>query len=188
MSVLNAFLATWSGARATFGMGSPEGGAAFDGSGHLRQLEADVQSAAPGPRWTGTASSAYGTANADHGRVLGQMAGLDQRLVTEVDRSAQVVAAGRRDLDAARKWVLDMAATVPQNQAGERMLLPVVKKGIGDVTDIINRSNSELNGIGGRIRGIAGEYQALGNQKFGGKEGEPDIVGITGDDPDEPKP
>ena len=116
------------------------------------------------------------------------MAGLDQRLVTEVDRSAQVVAAGRRDLDAARKWVLDMAATVPQNQAGERMLLPVVKKGIGDVTDIINRSNSELNGIGGRIRGIAGEYQALGNQKFGGKEGEPDILGITGDDSDEPRP
>jgi len=168
VSVLAAFLTTWSNARQTFGQGSPEGGAQLDRSGPLRQLQASVDAAAPGARWTGTASGAYGAANQEHGRVLGQLAGLEQRLVTEVDRSAEVVATGRRNLDAVRKWVLDMASTVPQNSTGEQMLLPVVQRGITDVSDIVRRSNSELNEIGDRIREIAGEYQALGNQKFGG--------------------
>ena len=168
MSVLNAFLATWSNARQTFGAGSPEGGAQFDNSQTLRQLEFNVQSAAPGSRWTGTASSNYETANKDHGRVLGQLAGLDQRVAAEVDRSAQVVATGRRDLDAVRKWVLDCASSVPQIAAGQRQLLPIVSKGLSELTNIVQTSNSELNGIGSRIRGIGGEYQALGNQKFGG--------------------
>ncbi len=171
MSVLNAFLATWSNARQTFGAGSPEGGAQFDSSPTLRQLESDVQSAAPGSRWTGTASSAYETANQDHGRVLGQMAGLDQRVAAEVDRSAQLIVAGRRDLDAVRKWVVDAASSVPQNAAGERMLLPIVQKGIGQLIDIIQRSNGDLNAIGGTIRAIGEEYHALGNQKFAPKEG-----------------
>ena len=82
-----------------------------------------------------------------------------------------VVAAGRRDLDAVRKWVLDMAATTQQTSAGEQMLLPVVQRGISDVSDIVIRSNIQLNEIGERIRGIAGEYQALGNRKFAGGAG-----------------
>ena len=171
MSALNAFLATWSGARQTFGEGSPFSGAQFDRSGLLRQLQATVESAAPGARWTGTAASAYAMANHDHGQVLGRMADLEQRLVTELDQSAAVVAAGRRDLDAVRKWVLDMAATTQQTSAGEQMLLPVVQRGISDVSDIVIRSNIQLNEIGERIRGIAGEYQALGNRKFAGGAG-----------------
>jgi hypothetical protein len=98
------------------------------------------------------------------------MAGLDRRLASEVTASANVVAGGRRDLDAVRKWVL--ASTAPQNQAGERMMLPIVQKGLKDLTDIVERSNGDLNAIGGRIQAIGLEYQALGNQKFGGSNGE----------------
>ena len=177
MSVLNAFLATWTGARETFGAGSPEGGAQFDSSPTLQQLEADVKSAAPGSRWTGTASSAYETVNKDHGRVLGQMAGLDQRVAAEVDRSAQVVGAGRRELDAVRKWVVDAAASAPQNAAGERMQMAIVQKGLSQVQEIIQRSNGDLNAIGGKIRGLGEEYQALGNQKFGGPKEGPQFAG-----------
>ncbi len=177
MSVLNAFLATWSGARETFGAGSPEGGSQFDSSPTLQQLESDVKSAAPGSRWTGTASSAYETVNKDHGRVLGQMAGLDQRVAAEVDRSAQVVGAGRRELDAVRKWVVDAAASVPQNAAGERMQMAIVQKGLSQVQEIIQRSNGDLNAIGGKIRGLGEEYQALGNQKFGGPKEGPQFAG-----------
>jgi hypothetical protein len=168
VSVLNAFLATYSYARQTFGQGSPAAGTQFDSSGPLRQQQANVETAAPGARWTGTAAGAYGNVNQEHGRVLGELAGLDQRLAREVDQSAAVVAAGRRDLDKVRKWVLDAASRVPRTPAGERMLVPIVHKGIGDVAGIVQRSNSQLNGVGGRIRGIGTEYQALGNQKFGG--------------------
>ena len=112
-------------------------------------------------------SNNYETANKDHGRVLGQLAGLDQRVAAEVDRSAQVVATGRRDLDAVRKWVLDAAASVPQNAAGERMQMAIVQKGLSQLQDIIQRSNGDLNAIGGKDpRPSAEDYQALGNQKF----------------------
>ncbi|MCW2565411.1 MAG: hypothetical protein JWQ31_3971, partial [Mycobacterium sp.] len=174
MSVLNAFLSTWSSARQTYGEGTPQTGAQYDGSSTLNQLQSTVQSAAPGSKWTGGAANAYGAANTEHGRVLGQLAGLDQRLSAHVDESAQVVAAGRRDLDAVRKWVVDASANLPQNAAGERMRMAIVQKGIGQVQEIIQRSNGELNSIGGKIRGLGDEYQALGNQKFG-PTGGPDL-------------
>jgi hypothetical protein len=85
----------------------------------------------------GTASEAYGKANSDHGQVLGQMAWLDRRLASEVTASANVVTSRRRDLDAVRNWVLDAASTALQNQAGERMTLPIVQKGLKDLTDIV---------------------------------------------------
>ncbi len=172
MSVLDAFLSTWSNARSTFGDGAPQTGAQYDSSGKLTELQNTVNSAAPDGQWTGTASKAYGNANIEHGRVLGQMAGLDQRLASEVTGSASVVASGRRDLDAVRKWVLDVASTAPQNQAGERMMLPIIQKGLKDLTDIVQRSNGDLNAIGGRIQAIGQEYQALGNQRFGRPNGE----------------
>ena len=77
MSVVNAFLSTWSNARETFGEGTPQPGAQYDNSGTLRGLQSTVETAAPGSKWTGGAANAYGAANAEHGRVLGQMAGLD---------------------------------------------------------------------------------------------------------------
>jgi hypothetical protein len=39
--------------------------------------------------------------------------------------------------DAVRNWVLDAASTALQNQAGERMTLPIVQKGLKDLTDIV---------------------------------------------------
>jgi EspA/EspE family len=187
VSVLNAFLSTWSNARQTYGEGTPQTGAQYDGSSTLNQLQSTVQTAAPGSKWTGGAANAYGAANTEHGRVLGQLAGLDQRLSAHVDQSAEVVAAGRRDLDAVRKWVVDAAASVPQNAAGERMQMAIVQKGISQVQEIIQRSNGELNSIGGKIRDLGDEYQALGNQKFGPKEGDGPLT-ATGDEKAEAVP
>lgn len=168
VGVLAAFLATWSRARSTFGQGTPQNGAPYDGSAPLRQLESRVAAAAPGAQWSGGAATAYGTANADHGRVLGALAGLDLRLRAQLDRSARVVTTGRGNLDAVHQWVMAAASSVPQNAAGERMLLPIVQKGIGEVVEIVSKSNSELNSIGARIAGIGEEYRALGiGQKFG---------------------
>ena len=179
MSVLNGFLSTWSNARQTFGEGTPQSGAPYDASGTFNQLQSMVQTAAPGSKWTGGAAKAYGAANSEHGRVIGQLAGLDQRLSAHVDRSAEVVAAGRRDLDAVRKWVVDAAASAPHNEAGERVRMAIVQKGLSQVQEIIRRSNGDLNAIGGKIRGLGDEYQALGNQKFGGPKEGPDFAGGT---------
>jgi len=186
VSVLNAFLSTWSNARQTYGEGTPQTGAQYDGSSTLNQLQSTVQTAAPGSKWTGGAANAYGAANTEHGRVLGQLAGLDQRLSAHVDQSAEVVVAGRRDLDAVRKWVVDAAANVPPGQAGETMKMAIAQKGLSQVQEIIQRSNGELNAIGGKISGLGEEYQALGNQKFGIKDG-PDFVGPDGKKGDEAK-
>jgi hypothetical protein len=173
LSLLDAFLSTWSNARSTFGEGTPLTGAQYDNGGELAELHNIVNSAAPDGRWAGTASAAYGAANQEHGRVLGQMADLDQRLGAQVDQSSRVVAAGREDLDAVRKWVLDAAATVPPGADHERMLMPIVQRGLGEMVEIVQKSNGELNAIGTEIQRIGGEYQALGIQKkLGGKESE----------------
>ncbi|HKH52088.1 MAG TPA: EspA/EspE family type VII secretion system effector [Mycobacterium sp.] len=142
-------------------------------SGTLRGLQSTVETAAPGSKWSGGAANAYGAANTEHGRVLGQMAGLDQRLAAEVDNSARVVDAGRRNLDAVGQWVVDAAATVPPGQAGETMKLAIAQKGLSQLQEIIQESNGELNSIGGKISGLRDEYEALSNQKFA-KEGTED--------------
>jgi hypothetical protein len=118
MGVLDGFLSTWSNARATFGDGDPPAGAQYDRSAQLRQAQTDLASAAPGSHWSGAAATAYGKANEDHRQVIGQLAGLDQRLSAHVDQSAQAVTKGRQDLDAVRKWVVDAAGSVPNNAAG----------------------------------------------------------------------
>ncbi|HEV7422992.1 MAG TPA: EspA/EspE family type VII secretion system effector [Mycobacterium sp.] len=181
MSALDAFLATWSQARTIFGQGTPSEGARFDQSGRLRGLRDDVKSAAPGTNWTGSGSDTYAEANSRHARALGNMADLDERLGVEVDRSAAVVAAGRRDLDAVRQWVVDAAATVPRTAAGDRMLWSVVSKGSGELTDIINRSNSDLAAIAQRIRGLGSEYQAMGQPK---ESPGADVMSVKGDGDD----
>jgi uncharacterized protein YukE len=165
VSALDGFLSTWSQARTTFGQGTPSEGAQLDRSGQLRGLQDDVTSAAPGSNWTGSGSDTYAEANSRHARTLGNLADLDKRLGAEVDRSAAAVAAGRRDLDAVRQWVVDAAATVPRTAAGDRMLWSVVSKGSGELTDIINRSNGDLAAIAQRIRGLGGEYDELRQPK-----------------------
>ena len=107
MSVLDAFLSTWSNARSTFGDGTPQTGAQYHNSGKLIELQNTLKSGAPDGQWTGTASKAYGNANNERGQVLGQMAGLDRRLASAVTASANVVASGRRDIGRGAQWVLD---------------------------------------------------------------------------------
>ena len=181
MGVLEGFLSTWSKARHTFGEGVPPTGERFDQSGPLRQLQSSVESAAPGSRWSGAAASAYDTANTEHGKVFGQMAGLDQRLSAQVTQSANIVSTGRQNLDAVRQWVIDAAASVPPGKNREQLLMPIVQKGLGQLQDVVTTSNGQLNTVAGEVKKIGGEYQALGDQKFGLEEG-PDIQGVQGDE------
>ena len=167
VSALEGFLSTWTQAHATFGQGTPTEGAQFDQSGRLLALQAAVQSAAPNSGWTGAASDSYAEANSAHARTLGNLAEVDKRLGAEVGRGAAVVAAGRRDLDAVRKWVVDAAATVPNTAAGQRMLWPVLSQGSKDIQDIINRSHGDLSAIAQRIRVLGAEYDQLGKPKEG---------------------
>lgn len=143
-------------------------------------MQANVQSAAPGSRWTGGAASAYGTANANHGEVFGKLAGLDQRLSAQVEQSSQVVDAGRRNLDTLRQWVVDAAASAPRGKNREQMLLPIVQKGLGQLSEIVTTANGDLGKIGRQIRGIGDEYTELGEQRFGPMKAGP------GDDPGQP--
>ena len=122
---------------------APETGARYDQSASLRAMQSNVQSAAPGSRWTGSAADAYGTANTNHGDVFGRLAGLDQRLSAQVDQSSQVVDAGRRNLDSVRQWVIDAAASLPPGKNREQMLLPIVQKGLGQLSEIVTKSNGE---------------------------------------------
>jgi hypothetical protein len=188
VSVLDAFLSTWSDARSTFGEGTPETGSQYDKSGPLQDMQTTVQSAAPGSTWTGRAASAYGTANTEHGDVLGKLAGLDQRLSAQVNQSSQVVEAGRRNLDALRQWMVDAAASVPPGKNRDQMLLPIVQKGLGQLTDIVTKSNGDLGKIGGEIRALDAEFRALGNQRFV-KEGTGDdgALGVKGDEEEKKK-
>jgi EspA/EspE family len=162
MGVVDGFDSTWSNAKSTFGLGTPQGGARFDNSAQLRQMQSDVDSARPDSRWTGSASDSYASANDKQGRALGLIADLDQRLRTEIDRSAQAVNAGRQNLDSVRQCVHNAAATVPAGQNRDRMLYPIVSKGAAEIADILRRSNGDMNAIAGRVRSLSGEYQMLG--------------------------
>jgi hypothetical protein len=181
MSVLDGFFSTWSNAKATFGQGTPQTGVQYGGSAKLTQMQSTLASAAPDSRWTGGAASTYGTANTEHRRVIGEIGGLDQRLAAHVNQSADVVANGRTQLDAVRKWVVDAAASVPLGKDTDRMLLPIANKGISQVIDIVTKTNGELGTIGGRIRRLGDHYTALGDQKFAPKDG-PQLIGPEDED------
>ena len=114
MTILGAFLSTWDNARATFGAGTPVGGAEFDMSDQFHDLRSTVLSAATGGEWSGTAAEAYDDRNRAHAGAIGRLAELDRRLGVEVDRSAAVVTAGRRDLDSVKQWVVDAAASITE--------------------------------------------------------------------------
>jgi len=160
MGPIEAFNATWSQARATMGEGAPQDGSALDNSAQLRQMQSQVQAAAPGERWTGAAADAYADANDGQARRLGQLAELDQQLAAEVSRSAQAVTAGRQNLDSIQQWVNEAAASLPESGDPEQQL-PIARKGISEVADVVRQTHGELNTIGARIRTIGNEYRQL---------------------------
>ncbi|MCF6387847.1 ESX-1 secretion-associated protein [Mycobacterium sp. MBM] len=173
MGVLDAFMSTWSNARATFGAGSLQDGAAFDGGTTLDRLAEQVGTAAPAGRWTGTSADAYATVNAEHARVLAALGELDRRLREQVDESARLVSSGRASLEATRRWVADAAASVPPGAAADRLLIPIVARGVAEVIDTVRRSNSDLNAVGARVAALGEQYRALGVQKLAGPAGTP---------------
>ncbi len=122
----------------------------------------------------GPSSDAYAFVNDRHAGALGGAAALlDRRLRSEIDRSVAVVTAGgRRDLDDVRQWVENAAAAVPRTPGGRTGALPVISRGSGEVAEILQRSQADMNAIAGRIQGIGAEYQALGNEfKLGNGDG-----------------
>lgn len=168
MSPLGAFLTTWSNARTTFGEGTPQPGAIYDQSTPLDELCADLRRAASRHCWSGAAGAAYATANADHRRVINALSELDRRLARQVDQSAQIVSAGRRDVDSIKDWVVAASNTVPAGEVGELMLLPIVQRGLADLIETVTRANSELGTVSDSIRAVSGDYRALGvGQRFG---------------------
>ncbi len=162
MSALDAFYSTWDQARNTFGSGAPQTGAEFDRSSQLRDMQTAVQAATPDSRWQGSAADAYTAKNQQHAAVYGKLADLDQRMATEVDRSAAVVTAGRQNLDQIRDWVTSAAASAPNDKSGEYVKLAIASKGLGQISDIIQQSNNEMTAIGERVRGIGKEYDEIG--------------------------
>jgi len=184
VGLLDGFDATWSQARATFGQGTPNQGAAFQESGQrLENLQDTVASARPSTQWTGSAADSYAAANDAHGRVMGNLAQLDRRLAGELSRSAAVVNGGRADLDATRAWVRDAAATMPPTAQGQRMLMPIVQKGLREIADTVQRSNSDLASIARRIDAIGDEYRALDRPVTGEPVNPaPDVQKAGGDD------
>ena len=170
MSALEGFRAIWSHANAAFGQGTPSNGAQLDQSDRLQSLRDSVQSAGPDGAWTGSAADSYSEANSKQANTIGSIANLDKRLAAEVDRSASVVMAGRRDLENVRQWVNDAASRVQNTAAGDRQLYPVISKGSSDIQEILTRSHGDLSAIAGRIHALSGEYQALGEGE-GGKAG-----------------
>ncbi|MGV0835585.1 DUF6973 domain-containing protein [Mycolicibacterium thermoresistibile] len=168
VSALTAFLTTWSAARATFGEGTPQTGEQFDHSATFHSLQAQAESAAPGSVWSGTAADAYAAVNAELVGVLGGLAGLDARLRSQVDSAAEVVSAGRRELEEVREAVLTVARRIPPGQFSEQIMWPIVAHGVGEVSRIVRRSNGLLNEIGAKLNELAEEYRKLSEQKFGG--------------------
>jgi hypothetical protein len=164
VSVLEGFLATLAKARATFGEGVPDH---FDGQA-LTRLRDHVAAAGPGQHWTGEAASAYGAVNSEHAKTLGALAELDRKLAPHMQEAARVVAAGRHELDTLRQWVVDLAASLPPELDHDQELAPVVQQATRHVTEIVTRSNAELNAIGAKIQGFGAEYAAVSRQRFGG--------------------
>lgn len=66
-----------------------------------------------------------------------------------------------------RDWVVNAASSVPHNQAGELMKMPIVSRGVARLSEVMLKSNGELNAIGANIAQIGAEYSALSVQKFG---------------------
>ncbi len=168
MGALDGFVSTCDKARDTFGSGVPQTGEQFDQSAQLESMQSTVQKAAPGSGWTGSAANAYGAVNTVHARVLGELAKLDKRLAARVTESANVVATGRQNLGSLRQWVVDAAACVPPGKNRDQLLMPIVQRGLSELTGIVTSSNNELTRVAGGITRLGPKWDALKDQKIGG--------------------
>lgn len=171
MSALDGFYTTWADARQTFGQGTPQPGTDFDKSPQLTTLGAGLDAAAPGSKWSGAAATNYGTANTDHQKVFTQLAELDRKIAQQVDQSAQVVATGRQNLDQLRQWVTDAANSVPPGKQRDMMLMQIANRGLGQLTEVVQKTNAESNAVAQNIAKLGPEFDALTrDQKFGNGE------------------
>ena len=159
--MLDGFLSTWDKARKAFGYGAPPTGERFDEGARLCGLRVDVRSAAAELRWSGAAAVAFEARNDDLHDVLGTLAELDRRLATQIDRCAQIVTAGRRDLDAVRQQVQDAATAAPSGRTGEQVLLAIVGWGLGELSSIVSAAHADLTAIGDGIRTIGEDYRSV---------------------------
>lgn len=188
MSVLDGFYATWRNARQTFGQGPPQPGADFDSSPQLTSLGSGLSAAAPGSTWSGAAATNYGNANTDHQQVFDKLAVLDESIAQHVDQSAQVVAAGRQNLDQLRQWVTDAANSVPPGRHRDVMLMQIANRGLAQLSEVVLKANADSNTIGENLRRLRPEFDAIRfSQKFG-NEGERghSLQSLEGeDDPEE---
>jgi len=161
MRVIDAFYAAWTDARHTFGRGVPPGGARFDASTTLRRLGADVASASPGSAWSGGAAAAYDTRNAKYQAVFERLAELDQRLSRTVDRSAEVVTAGRQNLETLRQWVTAAASAVPPGRLRDAQLAQIAGTALERLGEIVRGAHGDLIVVAEDVVGIKNEYDAL---------------------------
>ncbi|CDP88629.1 MULTISPECIES: DUF6973 domain-containing protein [Mycolicibacterium] len=175
VSVLEAFLKTSRMAQSNFGSGTPQPGTPlFESSATVRAVESDMAGTIPSDSWTGTASEAYLEANNRNIAKMGAFAALDQRLGSQIDASAYVVKLGREDLLSVHNQVVDLAKSVPPGPLREKMLLPIVAAGMGQISEIISRTTADLSDIGNDITEIADGYQKLGAGEAAGSTLEDD--------------
>ncbi|WP_307789380.1 TPR repeat region-containing protein [Mycolicibacterium baixiangningiae] len=171
MSALHGFYTTWDNARQTFGQGAPQPGADFDKSPQLANLGSGVTAAAPGSTWSGAAATNYDKANTDHQKVFTQLAELDRKIAQQVDQSGQVVATGRQNLDQVRQWVTDAANSVPPGKQRDMFLMQIANKGLGQLTEVVQKTNAESNTVAQNLAKLGPEFDALTrDQKFGNGE------------------
>ena len=161
MSAIDAFFTVWARARRTFGAGTPAAGTQFDAGTKLRQLGVEVESAAPNAVWSGGAATAYGAKNAAHRGRFDRLADLDHRLGRSVDRSAELVGAGRQRLDALRQWVSDAAASVPPGKFQEAQLTQIASAGLGRLQEIVLGAHTELGVVAQDIVKLTTEYELV---------------------------
>ena len=159
MSLVEAFLSTWSAARATFGDDLPLDGG-FPGD-VVSRLQSEVAGAGPGSSWGGRSADAYHELNTQHAQSFTALADLDRRLTAHLDELAAVVAAGREQLEDLRGWVVDVADSVPPDVVPDDVLAPVVGQAVDRLVEIITRSHASVTALAADIEHVADGYRSV---------------------------
>lgn len=174
MGAIDGFNATWKQARQTYGEGTPATGESFDQSSKLNQLKSDMDAAAPGGRWQGTAADAYGKVNTDHQQVLGRIAELDQKVAAQVNKAADIVSKGRQDLETNRTWVNDAANSTTNDRAGQTMKMVIASKGLQQLTDIMQGTDRDMQPVKNDLKKLQEEYETVSKTQKYSKDGKGD--------------